>query len=230
MLGFLIGGDTETTARNYAEKSFDVLTKIKSKLSSLKDEDKKTYIGITMSNYVCQNDSTFGMIGSYVSGIRYCDVNDEFKEKYKGTGSSVMDSFEALSNYAVKSKLGENRGIEYIFSNRGVDFKVGAEGKNAEIISEWEKSLTGGAKGKAIDYFKNLDNCYKNLWYINNVLPGACKLAYAAAAMYPDLYSMEDANNVLLEFASFCKTMEGVTLENTNACWGYDAYTAAKAA
>ena len=230
MLGFLIGGETEKTARKYAEESFDVLTKIKSKLSGLSDEDKKTYIGITMSNYVCQNDSTFGMIGTYVGGIRYCDVNSDFKETYKGTGSTVMSSTEALSNYAVKSKLGEKRGIEFIFSNRSVDFKVGADGKNAEIVSEWEKKCSAGAKGKTIDYFKNLDNCYENLWYINNLLPGACKLAYAAAAMYPDLYSMDDANKVLENFASFCPTLDGVTVENTNACWGYNDYVAAKGA
>lgn len=229
MLGFLVGGKCEETARNYAEKSFDVLTDIKSKVSGLADADKKTYIGITMLNYVCENESTFGQIGSYVGGVPYYTVNDDFKATYDGNGSTVMNSTEALSNYAIAAKLGEKRGIDVIFSNRTVDFKVGEEGKNAQIVAQFEGACSQGAKGVAWDYFKDLD-CYKGVWYINNLLPGACKLAYAAACMYPDQYSMDDANNVAKDFATFCPSMDGVTIENSNLCWGYDAYVAAKAA
>lgn len=226
MIGFLVGGETETTARNYAEKSFDVLTNIKSKLSSLTEEQKTTYIGITMSNYICENDSTFGQIGAYVSGIPYYKVNSEFSTTYEGDGSTVMNSTEALSNFAIKAKLGDKRGIENIFSNRTIDFKVAD--RNATIVSEWEKTCSGGAKGSTWDYFKDLD-CKDHLWYINNMLPGACKLAYAAACMYPGLYSMEDANKVVADFAKFCPTLDGATVENSTFCFGYSDYMSAKA-
>ena len=139
-----------------------------------------------------------------------------------------MASLDALSNYAIKAKLGDNRGIDVIFSNRSVDFNCGVEQRGATVISEWEKSCSGGAKGTAWDYFKDLD-CKENLWYINNLLPGACKLAYAAACLYPDLYSMEDANNVVKEFAEFCPTLSGCTPENSTFCFGYSDYIAAKA-
>ena len=226
MIGFLAGGETEKTAKNYAEKSFDVLTSIKSKLSKLADADKKTYIGVTMSNYICQNESTFATIGSYVSGIPYYTVNKDFADLYEGTSSSVMNSFEALSNFAIKSKLGDQRGIEVIFSNRSTDFIV--EDRDALVISEWEKVVTGGAKGSTMNYFKDLD-CYDQLWYINNLLPGACKLAYAASCLYPSLYSAADADNVAKEFAKFCPTMNGATPENSGFCYGYEQYQAAKA-
>lgn len=227
LLGFLVGGTTEETARNYANKSFDVLTTIKSKLSGLSDADKKTYIGITMSNYVCQNESTFGQIGTYVSGVPYYTVNDEFKTTYEGNGSTVMNSTEALSNYAIAAKLDGKRGIENIFSNRTIDFNVGTEQKNATIVSEWEKTCSGGAGGSTWDYFKDLD-CKEHLWYINNLLPGACKLAYAAACLYPSIYTMEDANKVVADFAKFCPTMTGCTVENSTFCFGYADYVAAK--
>ncbi len=229
MIGFLVGGDAEKTAKNYSDKSIAVLNAIEKKVSGIKDADKKTYIGITMSNYICQNESTFGQLGAYVAGIPYYQANSEFAELYKGTSSTVMSSFEALSNFAIKEKLGDKAGIDVIFSNRSVDFKMGEENRGATVIAEWEKSVSGGAKGKAMDYFKDLD-CYEQLYYINNLLPGACKLAYAAACLYPGQYSMSDADNVVKDFAKFCITLKDVDNKNSALCFGYADYSEAKKA
>ena len=225
LIGFLVGGEADTTARTYAEKSWDVIHSIQSSLSGLKDEEKKTYIGTSMHTSICQNNSTFGTLGSYVSGIPYYTVNDTFKETYKGTSSKAMDSVEALSNYAVASKLDGKRGIENIFASRTIDFLTG-DGTQAKIVTEWETVKNGHP---AYEYFKDLD-CYDHLFFINNLLPGAVKLAYVAACMYPDQYSMSDADAVAEEFAEMCLTMKGCTKENTLYCFGLADYKAAKAA
>lgn len=227
LLGFLVGGDAATTSKTYAEKSWGVIEDIQEKVNGLKDDEKKTYIGVTMWNYVAEERSTFGTLGSYVGGIPYYSVNENFKAKYSGTSSDAMDSTEALSNYAIKSKLSGPRAIDFIFSSRTIDFKTGdAAAINAKIVEDWEH-VSGGHK--AYEYFENLD-CYSNLYYINNLLPGAVKLAYVAAAMYPDLYSKDDANAVADDFNTFCALLNGCSRANTIYYFSLSDYTAAKAA
>ncbi len=226
LMGFLLGGDYESSARNYAEKSWNVLHDIQDKLSKMPADKKETFLGITMSYYICQNNSTFGQIAVPVMGIPYYTVNSEFAEKYAGTGSTPMSAIDALSNYAIKEKLDGKRGIENIFSNRSIDFNIGADQRNPTIIAEWEKAA--GKTGFTTDqFFKDLD-CYHNLFYIDNLLPGACKLAYTAACLYPEYYSMDDANKVVADFAGFCETMTGVTVDNSLFCFGYEDYVKAK--
>lgn len=225
LVGFLVGGEAESTARNYAQASWNVYEDIKDKLKNMPEDKKETFIGINMSYYVCQNGSTFGKAASYVSGIPYSDVNSEFKKAYEGDGSSAMKSPDALSKYAISTQLNGNRGIENIFSMRSIDYQ-GSDLKKT-IVSEWEKKA-GKTTYTTDQFFKDLD-CYENnFFYINNLLPGACKLAYFAACMYPEYYSMEDANNVVTQFATFCDTLDGVTVENSLLCFDYSDYKEAK--
>ncbi len=205
-LGFLLGTDCEETALDYAELSWSVINEVNEKLSSLSESDRKSYICLTMWIYICQNDSTFNTTPGYAGGIAYYEVNSEFAETYSGTSSTKMQSTEALSNYGDADFLISNRSIDYGSDNDSV------------IVAQWEKY---------IEYFEELDN-YENLVYVNNLLPGACKIAYLAYAMYPDTFSLDWANGIMEEFMDEFEPFEGYSLDNIITIFTYDDYINAK--
>lgn len=207
-LGFLCGKTTEALGLSYAETSLEIYNAIQDKVKGLKDDEKATIINFTMWIYVCQNDSTFNQSPAYVGAVPYYKVNSSFASDYVGTGSSKMQSVDALANYD---------DADYMISNRSID--VGQSDIDDLIVTQWEKNIS---------YFENLDN-YHDLVYVNNLLPGSLRLAYMAAAIYPDLFSEEWADGYMQEFidAGYAP-LSGQTLDTICASFDYEDYIAAK--
>ncbi len=198
-LGFLFGGDCETMGVNYATESWKVINEIGEKQAGLSDDDKVTYIGCTMYIYICQNDSTFASSGILAGGMPYYKTNSAFAEAYAGTGSVQMAGVEALSNY---------QDIGAILNNRSIDWGLDPSEVKGEIIDAWDHDNAGIS---STQYFKGFD---EELAYIDNLLPGAVKVAYMAHAMYGDDFSIDYANNVLLKFIGLgTEPLKGQTLD-----------------
>lgn len=127
-----------------------------------------------------------------------------------------MASTEALSNY---------KDVDAILSNRSIDWCENADGYNEAVVKEWE-SLKKGVP--TIDYFKGFEN---KLYYVNNILPGAVKVAYMAHALYGDDFSREWADGVLEDFIDLgSKPLSGQSLKTIVAFIGEDDYKNAKKA
>jgi len=208
-LGFLCGKTTEKLGLSYAELSLKVYNEIQSKVYQKTDENKVSVINLTMYIYVCQNDSTFNQSPQYVGALCYYNINSAFKTAYAGSNSVKMEATDALANYD---------DADYLINNRSLD--VGQTDIDAAMVEIWDKYIS---------YFQNLDD-YKNLVYINNLLPGACKLAYLAAALYPDQFSDSWADSVMQSFIDGgYAPLEGQTLSTIFTSFDYDDYVAAKA-
>ncbi len=202
-IGFLLGSNTQKIAEKYATMSWDIINTIKTKTSKIADADRKSYICITMGTYVCQNDSDFNRAPEYAGGVKYSKVNAEFGNKYKGSGSVKMASTEALSNYG---------SANYIISNRSTDY--GQKDISATMKTEWSKNVT---------YYEKLSN-YKNMVYLNNLLPGICKIAYSAYILYPDLFTKSWADGVMTQFMENFETLKGQNLSSVMTVFTYSDY------
>lgn len=214
-LGFLFGGDCETLGVEYAQASWDVVDSIRDAVSGLSDDEKVSYICCTMWNYVCQNDSTYNSSPAVAGGIPYYEVNPQFADAYAGDGSTVMSSVEALSNY---------QDVGVVINNRSLDFGLDAQSMTDTILECWEHERSGHP---AYEYFKGLED---RTVFINNVLPGAVKLAYMAHAMYGDDFSREWADGVLQEFIDMGSApFEGQTLDSIPAYVDWEMYQSVKA-
>ncbi|MFA6870398.1 MAG: hypothetical protein WCQ63_05410 [Methanomethylophilus sp.] len=208
-LGFLCGKTTEALGLSYAKLSLEVYKAIQGKVSAVSDDDKASVINFTMGIYVCQNDSTFNQSSSYIGAVPYYKINSDFATVYAGSNSVKMQSVEALADYDNASCLVSNRSLD-----------VGQTDTAAAWVEMWDKYVT---------YFQDLDD-YHGLVYINNLLPGACKLAYLAAAAYPELFSDDWANGVMQDFIDGGFTsLEGQTLDTIPTSFDYDDYIAANA-
>ncbi len=184
-LGFLFGGECEKMGLDYATKSWEVMNKIGKEVSSISDDKKTTFIACTMYIYICQNDSTFATSAIAAGGMPYYKTNSSFAEAYKGANSVKMASVEALSNY---------KDIGAIINNRSMDWGLDPSEVKAMIIGSWDHDNAGIS---STQYFKGFDN---KLAYIDNIMPGAVKVAYMAHALYGDKFSIDYANDVLLQF------------------------------
>ncbi len=213
-LSFLFGKDKEALGVEYAEQSWDVISYVKDKTKNLADSDKCSYINFTMRIYICQNDSTFNTTAATAGGIPYYEVNSEFKTKYAGTGSTKMASVEALSNYKDAGAFINNRSIDWISADK----------LKETVIDCWEYD---NSPGMTKDYFVGVED---KLVFVNNLLPGAVKVAYMAQAMYGDIFSEEWADGVLQDFLNLgLDPFKGQTSETVVAYVTYDDYKAAKA-
>ena len=212
-LGFLFGEECEKVGADYFQMSWDVIDAIDQKLGSLSDSERVSYICCTMFIYICENDSSFNSSAATAGGIPYYKINSEFKEKYKGDSSTKMASTEALSNYM---------DVGSIINNRSMDWGLTAEGIKELIVETW----THDNKGiPSTEYFKGFE---EKLVYINNLLPGAVKVAYMAHAMYGDDFSREWADSVLEDFIDIgSKPFEGQSLDSILAYIDYDTYKVA---
>ncbi len=207
-LGFLCGKTTEAMGLSYAESSLEIYNEIQDKVKALNDDERKTVINFTMWIFVCQNDSTFNQSPEYVGAVPYYKTNSAFATDYAGNTSTKMGGVEALANYD---------DADYLISNRSLD--IGQTDMDGLIVEQWEKNM---------QYFENLDN-YHNLVYVNNILPGSLRLAYMAAAIYPDLFTKEWADGYLQAFINAGYTpLVGQTLETICTSFGYEDYIAAK--
>lgn len=214
-LGFLLGGDCEKMGVEYAQKSWNVLEAIDDKVGNLSDREKSTYIGFSMYIYICQNDSTFNTSAIVAGGLPYYKTNSEFAEKYKGAGSTKMTSTEALSNY---------KDVDALINTRSMDWGLSADKVNNLIIETWDHDNKGVSSR---EYFSGLED---KLVYVNNLLPGAVKVAYMAHALYGEEFSESWADGVLQDFIDLgTEPLEGQTLDTIVAFINLSDYEKAKA-
>lgn len=216
-LSYLFGEDTEPLGVKYAKLRDRVLSEIESKLESISDDDKNTFIAFNMWKYICSKNSTYATTGVAAGGIYYSDVNNEFYDKYTKDkiNSTPMDTVEALSNYTDVDRL-----VNY----RSIDWLASADEFNEEVISTWDH--LDGDKIPLSEYFKGFED---RLSYVNNLLPGPAKLAYTAVAIYPNLFTKEWADSVLQECIDMgVPSVQGHALEQLVPYFDYAMYKEAK--
>ena len=215
-LGFLFGGECEKIGMDYAQKSWNVFKAINDKVGNNSDAKKSSYICFTMYIYICQNDSSFNSSAATAGGIPYYKINSDFASKYKGDSSTKMSSVEALSNYT---------DVDTLINNRSIDWMKDRSEANKIIVETWEHDNKGTPSS---DFFKGFED---RLFYINNLLPGAVKVAYMAHALYADEFSSNWADGVLKEFIDIgTEPLKGQSTDTILAYFDYDMYRAAKAA
>lgn len=214
-LGFLFGGECEKMGVDYAQKSWNVLDQIDKKVGGLSDSKKTSYISCNMYIYICQNNSTFNTSGMEAGGIPYYKVNSEFSAKYDGTSSVKMTSTETLSNY---------KDIGAILNIRSIDWGLDEASIKKSIVSTWDHSNSGGTSA---EFFKGFED---RLCYVNNILPGAVKVAYMAHALYGDDFSREWADNILKDFIDMgTNPLKGQSLDTVLAYFDVSDYKKALA-
>ena len=209
-LGYLFGGDCEKMGLDYAKIGWDVKDKIKEKTESI--ENKKSYICGTMFIYICGKTSSFNTSATTAGGIAYAELNSAFDAKYT-KNSTKMASTEALSNYT---------DAQIFINNRSMDWGLDADAKKALIIETWDHSNSGTSSRV---YFSGWED---KLVYVNNLLPGAVKLAYMAHAMYGDLFDRAWADSILQDYIDLgTLPLQGQTLDTILAYIEFSDYKAA---
>lgn len=210
-MSFLLGTETEQIGQTYAVESYKIVDAINAKVSAIPDDQRSNFISLTMNKYICQNDSTFNTTPATAGGIPYYKINAEFAEKYKGNSSTAMESVEALSNY---------KDVQHLINIKTIDF--GIEDKNKSIKDTWDSKSKKGEQ--YLDYFKDLSN-YHSLVYVNNILPGAVKLAYMAHVLYAEEFTLDWANSVFNTFVGHgFGALEGQSLDTVITLITYDDY------
>jgi len=205
LLGFILGEKTEKIAQEYATVSWGVFKTINEKTKSL--TNKPTVISISMGSKVVKVSSENYDTIKEAGGVPYWEVNSTFKTKFaKTTG---IKAGETLADYD---------DADFMISVRSVDSK--SENLSQTMITTWESYD---------EYFEDLDN-YHSLCYVNNLLPGAIKVAYHFELMYPELAGAGFGDNVFNQIAPKCSYLTGCTLENTFTVMTYADYTALKTA
>lgn len=212
-IGFLCKG-CESYGNRFYTLSNDIMEEVSSKVSGMSDSQRASYICFTMRIYICQNDSSYNTTPATAGGIPYYKVNSEFASKYAGTSSTKMQSHEALSNYG---------DCDYLISNRSIDYGNDSQAAIDKVIkASWAYVRSGD---NYIEYFQNLPN-FDHMLVINNLMPGALKVAYLAAAMYPSLFSESWADGYLQQFidAGF-DPLKGQTVSSVIPIQTYADYT-----
>ncbi len=204
-IGFLLGGKPMDKSLEYANKSWEVFNKIDSITSNLTKEQKSSVIAISMGNKVPKNSSDSYDTIREAGGIPYWEVNAAFKTKFDKDKSTTLSSKETLTNYS---------DADAILSVRSIDGNLYS--LKDKIVTTWDTYY---------EYFNILDN-YDKLIYVNNLLPGALKLAYMVEALYPDKIEAGYADGLFAEFAGICQYLDGCTVDNTVTSITYDDYVA----
>lgn len=210
-LGFLFGKATEDKSLEYAELGWNVVKDVKDKVKDMKEEDKKTFIAFCMTSYICQNDSTLNGSALSAGGIHYSKVDSAYAAKYAGTSVSPMGSTEALANYSAD-----------VMTNFTTQDSVKDSSERAsKMIQIWESAKS----------YYQAHPSYQRTVYVNLTLPDACRIAYCAHALYPELFSLDWANEVMQKYidAGF-EPLKGKTIEdNLITMVTYTDYQNAKA-
>ena len=213
-LSYLFGTDTEDIGQKYAQLRDKVISEIDSKLSSLSDVDRTTFIAFNMYYYVCGPDSTYASTSLTAHGKPYSEVNADFAAKYQNN-STPMESVEALSNY---------KDVDALVNIRSIDWVSDAKAANDTILETWDHKNKGGLSS---EYFKGFED---RLTYINNLLPGPAKLAYTAAALYGEYFSFEWADGILQECIDMgLEPLKEYTIDQLVPYFDYAKYQACKA-
>lgn len=211
-LGFLFGGDCETMGVKYAQTAWNVVEEIKDGLKGVEEKDRMHYICCTMYIYVCGANSSFNTSATTAGGIAYASVNSEFNSKYV-KNSTKMISTEALSKFT---------DADIIINNRSMDWGLTADEIKSLVIDTWDHD--NGGVSSTVYFAKFLDK----LVYIDNLLPGAVKLAYMAHAMYGGIFSMDWADGILQTYIDMgTLPLKGQTLDTILAYIDVKDYNAA---
>ncbi len=208
-LAFLFGKDCEKVGVKYAQTAWNVVDQINSKVSSKTDAEKQKYICCTMFIYLCGINSSFNTSAATAGGIPYASINADYAATYT-KNSTKMTSTEAMANYT---------NADIVINNRSMDWGLTSDKTKELIIDTWDHDNGGVSSTK---YFaKFLDK----LVYINNLLPGAVKLAYMAHAMYGDDFSREWADGVLQDYIDMgTLPLQGQTLSTVLAYFAQSDY------
>ena len=206
-MGFVCGTETEESSLEYAELCWDTMDHIEQAVSGLADEDRKVFVSISRAKTVANVDSNFTLRGELAGGIGLGDVSPEFAEQYPGDGSTSMQSPEALSNY--------DRYLDAIVYYASEDY-----GEDAATYAEntWTSYR---------EYYENLDS-YESFVVINAMMPISVQVAYTAAVLYPDLVSMDWADEVFQKFYDVASPAS-YTFEDVIPVFTYDDYAAVAA-
>ena len=148
--------------------TYDVLTHIKSIVEDIPEEERSTFITLARSTSISQNSHANNDVGIIGGGIPYYEVNPDFAPKYEGTGTE-NSAEDALAPY---------RDADAYISITSKDFGSDPD----QVVLDLMKASA------SIDPLKFFHGVLDNWYYINNLLPGAIKAAYAAEALYPELF------------------------------------------
>ena len=211
-LSFLFGKECESVGVDYAQTAWNVIEQVNSKVSTKTAAEKQKYICCTMFIYLCGIDSSFNTTAATAGGIPYASVNEEYAKTYT-KNSTKMSSIEAMANFT---------DADIVINNRSMDWGLDADGIKALIIETWDHSNKGTSS--TVYFAKFLDK----LVYINNLLPGAVKVAYMTHAMYGDDFSREWADGVLQNYIDMgTLPLKGQTLDTILAYFDQSDYNKA---
>lgn len=172
-IGFLCGEETEQYGRSFAQTSFDALSAIEEKVGGLTDSERTSFIEMTMWICIYQNDAPANTLGTLAGGIHYSKINSEYASEYSGTGFAMNQNAETLANY---------QDVGAYLSIRTNDF-----GGNISdvVIEQYEFKTESFGNIMVVDFMHNAKD---RLYFVNNLLPTALKVAYIAEILYPDLF------------------------------------------
>lgn len=206
-MGFVCGTETERSSLEYAELCWETMDFIEEAVSGFTDEDKKVFVSISRARTVGNVESNYTLRGELAGGLGLGDVSPEFAEQYPGDGSTSMQSPEALSNY--------DQYLDAIIYYASEDY--------GEDVATYAENTWTSYK----EYYENLDN-YENFVVINAMMPISVQIAYTAAVLYPDLVSMEWADEVFQKFYDVASAAS-YTFEDVIPVFTYDDYVAVTA-
>jgi iron complex transport system substrate-binding protein len=122
-------------------------------------EAKQTCIAFSQYNALAQTQSQYTIVTQLAGGDNIT--------KSEGTSSVKLANTEAITQYD---------GVQHMINFRTMDL---INQDSSAIVSTWEAYMS---------YFSDCSS-YEDLVYLNAAIPVACRVAYAAEILYPDLFS-----------------------------------------
>lgn len=212
-IGFLCGSSSESYGRQFAETSQTVLDAVHSKVGNLSDSQKKSFIEMTMWICIYQNDAPANSLGELAGGIHYSKINSEYAKAYAGTGFAMNQNAETLANY---------QDVGAYLSIRTNDFGGNV---NEIVIEQYEFKTESFGNIMVVDF---MHNAKERLYFVNNLLPTALKVAYIAQILYPDLFDENFADNYAQQYINGgYAPFKGQTVDSLITVMSYQDYKAA---
>lgn len=210
-IGFLCGSETEESSYQFVQDSLEVLEYINEVLGDISDEDKTVFMLMGSSaTTIAQNSHPYQNIGILAGGTPYYQTNSEFASSYEGTSTGTT-ALDAIAEY---------RDADAYITVLSKDF-----GSTAYEMAVTLLEPTSGNDPFTF-YYDVIDKWY----YINNLLPGVVKVAYAAEILYPELFEGY-GDQVLQQFIDAgYSPLQGQTIESIVPFLTYQDYLDAKAA
>ena len=170
LLGTLMGGEVQKNCYNYYKDCTIRVSQLNEMLDSIADEDRMRFISMTMVRYIAGDESQYDSFGRTAGGISATDLS--------GDGSTKLEAPEKIVTYDDKT-----------------DFFL-----NCATMDLVKVPAAKYFEHKSVKYL-NLSSHFDDdtMVFINMSLPLPCRVAYAAAIMYPDVVSLEFADTFLKE-------------------------------